>query len=110
VHGPFRNSNPSENAKGKRLHVFPKRTPGNQFHNFGMIASMRVIMPVRVLFMPCLSVGVTVGMLCVIVGVVMMVMGCLAPFVPFMPGDQKAPSRNAVAITALKSASGKNNV
>jgi hypothetical protein len=67
-------------------------------------------MAVRVLFMPWKGMGVTVGMLCVIVGVVMMVMGCLDPFVPFMPGDQKAPSRNAVAITALKSASGKNNV
>jgi hypothetical protein len=110
VHGPFRNGNPSENAKGKRLHVFPKRASGNQVHNFGMIASMRVIMAVRVLFMPWKGMGVTVGMLCVIVGVVMMVMGCLDPFVPFMPGDQKAPSRNAVAITALKSASGKNNV
>jgi hypothetical protein len=107
VHDPFRNGNPSENSKGERFHVLAQRAAGNQIHDFGMIATMLVMMAVRVLFMPCM--GMTVVMLCVIAGVVMM-MGCLDPFISVMSGDQKAPSRDAVAITALKSASGKNNV
>jgi hypothetical protein len=107
VHDPFRNGNPSENSKGERFHVLAKRATGNQVHDLGMIATMLVMMAVRVLFMPCM--GMTVVMLYVIARVVMM-MSCIDPFISVMSGDQKAPSSDAVAITALKSASGKNNV